>query len=301
MLTAKRVTRPVIVVGNISVGGTGKTPLVMWLADLLQAQGRRVGIVTRGYGGHATQWPLEVTAAATPAQVGDEPVMMAARTGAIVIAGPDRVAGAMLAISKGADIILSDDGLQHYRLRRDCEIAVVDAQRNLGNGLLLPAGPLREPASRLRRVDLLVRTRRTEGATVPSSAPGEVTATMRLREAVSIAGGGRRALADFRGRPVHALAAIGHPQAFFEALRQLGLQVMAHPLPDHAKLMLSDITFDDDAPVLMTEKDAVKCREFAQARHWSVLMDLDMSERDVAVITVVVERSLQPFRDDQTR
>jgi len=304
LFPVKRVNRPVIVVGNISVGGTGKTPLVMWLAQLLQARGQKVGIVTRGYGGSSNRWPLEVTAGVTAAEVGDEPAMMAARTGAIVVAGPDRVAAAELAIGRGADVILSDDGLQHYRLHRDGEIAVIDAQRGLGNGLLLPAGPLRESASRLGSVDLLVSTQRIDGA-APGSSTGSssawpaalesVVATMRLREAISLVDGEQRELTVFRGRPVHAVAAIGHPVAFFTALEWLGLQVIAHPLPDHAKLTLADIVFDDAAPVLMTEKDAVKCRGFAQSRHWAVRMDLDLNDDAVAKIVAAVEQSLQRF------
>lgn len=300
LFPVKRVNRPVIVVGNISVGGTGKTPLVMWLAQSLQARGQKVGIVTRGYGGSSNRWPREVTAGVTAAEVGDEPAMMAARTGAIVVAGPDRVAAAELAIRRGAEVILSDDGLQHYRLHRDGEIAVIDAQRGLGNGLLLPAGPLRESASRLDGVDLLVSTQRVEG-TPPGSSQGwppaldSVVARMRLREAISLVDGEHRALTAFAGKPVHAVAAIGHPDAFFTALQRLGLQVIAHPLPDHAQLTLADIVFDDAAPVLMTEKDAVKCRGFAQSRHWAVRMDLDLNDAAVAKMAAVVEQSLQRF------
>ena len=223
--------------------------------------------------------------------------MMALRTGAIVVAGPDRVAAAELAISKGAAVILSDDGLQHYRMRRDGEIAVMDEQRGTGNGLLLPAGPLREPPSRLRLVDLLVRTRRNEGAAVSTSSSGSVTATMRMREAVSLVDGEQRPLTAFSGQPVHAIAAIGHPESFFAALRRQGLQIVAHPFPDHAKLNLADITFDDAAPVLMTEKDAVKCRAFARAGHWFVRVDLELSDADAATLTQVVERAEQRFRE----
>lgn len=293
---AKRVSRPVIVIGNISVGGTGKTPLVMWLAELLQSRGQRVGIVTRGYGGASTRWPREVTADVAAEEVGDEPLMMALRTGAIVVAGPDRVAAAELAISKGAAVILSDDGLQHYRLRRDAEVAVIDEQRGTGNGLLLPAGPLREPTSRLRLVDLLVKTRRGDGASAPMSSPSTgITATMRLRDAVSIVDGERRSLAAFAGQPVHAVAAIGHPEPFFAALRRQGMQIIAHPLPDHAKLSLADVTFSDAAPVLMTEKDAVKCRAFARPGHWFVRMDLELSDAAAAALTRVVEQAEQRF------
>ncbi len=157
-----RVSRPVIVVGNITVGGTGKTPMTIWLAEQLSARGLRVGIVLRGYGGTSTQWPRDVTNADTSAEeVGDEAVLLARRTGALVVAGPDRVAAAKRAIERGAQVVLCDDGLQHYRLARDLEIAVIDERRGLGNGRLLPSGPLREPASRLDSVDLKVLTRRS--------------------------------------------------------------------------------------------------------------------------------------------
>jgi tetraacyldisaccharide 4'-kinase len=297
LLAARRVSRPVIVVGNISVGGTGKTPLVMWLAELLQSRGQRVGIVTRGYGGSSAVWPREVTATSSPLEVGDEPVMMAIRTGAIVVAGPDRVAAANLAIEKGAHVILSDDGLQHYRLQRDGEIAVIDAQRGLGNGLLLPAGPLREPAARLKSVDLLVRTQRVFAAApaTGSLATRSVTARMSLVDAVPVGGGERCSLDVFKGRALHAVAAVGNPQAFFTTLRQLGLQIDAHALPDHATLTSQDISFGDDAPVLMTEKDAVKCRAFADQRHWAVRMDLELSDSDRAAVAAIIEQLLQRF------
>lgn len=294
---AQQLRRPVIVVGNISVGGTGKTPLVIWLAALLQSRGYRVGIVTRGYRGNSRHWPRAVASSTAPLEVGDEPVMLALRTGAIVVAGPDRVAAAALAIDQGADVILSDDGLQHYRLRRDVEIAVIDGHRALGNGMLLPAGPLREPASRLNCVDLIVRTQRASAALAAPSvaAARSVTAKMRLVDAVSLLTGERRGLDVFVGSSVHALAAIGNPQGFFTALREQGIQSTVHALPDHATLTPRDIRFDDDAPVLMTEKDAVKCREFADHRHWAVRTELEFSDADLATVVAVIERSLQRF------
>lgn len=291
---SQRVGCPVIVVGNISVGGTGKTPLVMWLATCLQARGERVGIVTRGYGGNASSWPREVTATSSAAEVGDEPVMMALRTDAIVVAGPDRVAAANRAIERGARVILSDDGLQHYRLRRDLEIAVIDKARGLGNGWLLPAGPLRELPSRLRSVDLLVETQRTDVAIAPGAyrAPRSVLAQLRLLEAVALIGNQRRALETFRGQRVHALAAIGNPPAFFSALQGLGIAVTTHPYPDHATLTREMIEFGDDMPVLMTEKDAVKCRHLAGPRHWFVPMDLHFSKADEATMLAVLNQAL---------
>jgi tetraacyldisaccharide 4'-kinase len=156
LLRRVRVARPVVVIGNVTVGGTGKTPFAIWLAAQLQAKGMRVGIVLRGYGGSSAQWPRDVRSDTAPEEVGDEAVLLAQRTGAIVVAGPDRVAAAHRAIECGAEIVLSDDGLQHYRLARDREIVVIDGRRGVGNRQLLPAGPLREPVSRLAQADLRV-------------------------------------------------------------------------------------------------------------------------------------------------
>lgn len=280
-----RVGRPVIVVGNITVGGVGKTPLTIWLASHLAARGVRVGVVLRGYGGRSASWPRDVTSESAAAEVGDEAVLLASRTSSIVVAGPDRVADARRAIERGAQIVLCDDGLQHYRLARDCELAVLDAERGLGNGRLLPAGPLREPPARLGSVDLVVRTHR-EGAAASEvdSLPHSVAAVARLTHAVSLTSGEVRPLAAFKGMRVHAFAAIGHPEAFFRALAAAGLDVDRRAAPDHAALTPADVEFADDAPVLMTEKDAVKCRAFADARLWAVRMEIEMSEADAAAL-----------------
>jgi tetraacyldisaccharide 4'-kinase len=290
-----RVDRPVLVVGNITVGGVGKTPLTIWLASQLAARGVRVGIILRGYGGLSPTWPRHVNRTTPVQEVGDEAALLAQRTSAIVVAGPDRVADAQLAIELGAEVVLSDDGLQHYRLARDCEIAVIDEQRGLGNGRLLPAGPLRERRTRLSSVDLVVLTRRTTAK--PESAndrgePGSVTAGARLSRATSLATGEVRSLDAFRGAPVHAIAAIGHPQAFFDALTEQGLNVDSRALPDHAALSPADLSFGDDLPVLMTEKDAVKCRSFADQRFWAVRMDVELNAKDAAVVSGLIDRLL---------
>jgi tetraacyldisaccharide 4'-kinase len=297
-----RVTRPVIVVGNITVGGTGKTPTTIWLAEQLRARGSRVGIVLRGYGGTSTQWPRDVTNQTPAEEVGDEAVLLAQRTGALVVAGPDRVAAAKRAIEQGAEVIVCDDGLQHYRLARDLEFAVIDEQRGLGNGRLLPAGPLRESAGRLDSVDFKILTRRTHGTRKVdlSSLADAVVATPVLGDAVSLATGERRALQSFAGSRVHAIAGIGNPQAFFDALSALGLTVEPHPLPDHARLTVTDITFQDRAPVLMTEKDAVKCRPGADASRfancWAVRLDIAMTETDAQTIHRLLDRALAANR-----
>jgi tetraacyldisaccharide 4'-kinase len=303
-LQVERLGCPVIVVGNLTVGGTGKTPLIIRLAALLQARGRRVGIINRGYGGSSKLWPRQVLPDSPVAFVGDEAVLLATRTGAIVVSGPDRVAAARRAIELGADIVLSDDGLQHYRLGRDCEIVVVDASRTFGNGQVLPAGPLREPAARLKEVDLTVLTRReltasetAWGAYRVSQLKGlrHIRVTVQLLHAVSLVSGKERPLEFFRGQAVRAVAAIGHPEAFFAALRAYGMTVEGRAFPDHASLSLSDIASRGNAPVLMTEKDAVKCRGFADERHWAVPMELQLNAADEKQLAATIDAVLTRF------
>jgi tetraacyldisaccharide 4'-kinase len=279
LLRSHRLACPVIVVGNITVGGTGKTPLTIWIAQFLHARGWRVGIVTRGYGGTAREWPIDVTRQSATREVGDEAVLLSMRTDALIIAGPDRVTAAERAIERGATIILCDDGLQHYRLRRDLEIVVIDAERELGNGWLLPAGPLREPASRLSRVDLIVKTIRG-GHTKAAAREHEVFVRHELGHVINLRTGEQRALKSFAGTHVHAVAAIGHPDAFFNMLRSCGVLVDAHAHPDHAVLSAADLSFEDGAPVLMTEKDAVKCAGHASTQHWAVRLDMAIDPSD---------------------
>ncbi len=287
LLHSYRVSKPVIVVGNITVGGTGKTPLVLWLASALQDAGHCVGIVMRGYGAQRSAMPRDVHADSDPAEAGDEAVLIARKSSAIVVASRDRVAAARRAIERGASIIVSDDGLQHYALARDIEIAVVDDSRALGNGLLLPAGPLREPAMRLQSVDVVAVNMRESLPQQPHfeyQAAGlkqtVVRYRLRIDGAQSLLTGQLRSLESFKQTPVHAIAGIGHPAAFFASLRNAGLQVDARALPDHARISAAEVAFADRYPVLMTEKDAVKCRAFADERMWMVLVQVDMSESD---------------------
>ena len=258
---------PLIVVGNISVGGTGKTPMVIWLVEQLRGLGRRPGVISRGYGGRAPQYPFRVRPDTDPMQAGDEPVLIAWRTGAPVMVDPDRVRAAQALLASGeVDVLVSDDGLQHYRLRRDFEFCVVDGRRGLGNGALLPAGPLRESPARLREIDcLIVNGGGFEYAGVP-------VAEMQLRAAMAqpLGAGEPRTLESFEGTQVHGVAGIGNPSRFFDLLRGAGMCVIEHPLPDHHAYAPADIQFGDVHPVLMTEKDAVKCRAFAGPQHWSV-------------------------------
>jgi tetraacyldisaccharide 4'-kinase len=292
LLRRVRVSRPVVVVGNVTVGGTGKTPFTIWLATLLQAKGMRVGIVLRGYGGESSHWPRDVNSDSAPQEVGDEAVLLASRTAAIVVAGPDRVAAARRAIELGAEIVLSDDGLQHYRLERDREIVVIDGYRGVGNRRLLPAGPLREPVSRLAQADLRVVSWRDGSPRPLTPVAATIQACAQLVTATALVGGETRPLAAFKGTRVHAVAGIGHPQQFFTALQQLGIEVAPHPLPDHARLTAADIRFPDDLPVLMTEKDAVKCAGLADHRHWAVRMDVMVSEQDAAAVRAMLGRLL---------
>jgi tetraacyldisaccharide 4'-kinase len=284
---------PVIVVGNITVGGTGKTPFVLWLVERLRAQGWRPGVISRGYGGCAPEYPLRVTAATDPAWAGDEPALIARRLGLPVAVAPDRVAAARLLIEAGeVNILVTDDGLQHYRLARDLEICVVDGSRGLGNGALLPGGPLREPPARLREVDLVVVN---GGGWQP---PGQAALDMRLctTEAIQLGGSERRPLAAFAGAKVHAVAGIGNPQRFFASLRGAGLEVFPHPFPDHHRYKAIDLAFDGPQPVLMTEKDAVKCGDLALPHHWVVPAQAQIAAQGAALVQQLLDR-LPPASD----
>ncbi len=248
---------PLIVVGNINVGGTGKSPLVIRLVDHLKSLGFRPGIVSRGYGGKAPSYPMEVCSGSPAGEVGDEPLMIYNRTGCPVVVDPDRVeATKHLLEQHECDVVVSDDGLQHYALGRDIEIAVIDGERGLGNGLCLPAGPLREPASRLKEVDLVI-VNGGDGLVLDTTAPVEMMHLAPSRF-VNLGTGETAALDAFRNKAVHAVAGISNPGRFFEALRSLGCDVIEHPFDDHHAFAASDIVFNDDVAVVMTEKDAVR-------------------------------------------
>jgi tetraacyldisaccharide 4'-kinase len=277
----QRLPVPVVVVGNIAVGGTGKTPFVIWLVERLREWGWKPGVVSRGYGGRAREWPQRVQPGSDPALVGDEPVLVARRAGCPVVVGPDRVAAARALLDGGGvDIVVSDDGLQHYRLWRDLEIAVVDATRGLGNGRLLPAGPLREPASRLGEVALVVAN--GPGWTTPAGR--QVTMRLVAWQVEALDGSGGRLLADFAGQTVHAVAGIGNPARFFAMLSQQGIGLVVHPFPDHHAFARADLEFGDGLPVLMTEKDAVKCRAFGAPGHWVVPVEARLEPDSIALV-----------------
>lgn len=280
-----RLPVPVIVVGNIAIGGTGKTPFVIWLVERLREWGWKPGVISRGYGGASNRWPQHVTAESDPALVGDEPVLIATRAACPVMVGPDRLAAARALLAScgpgDVDILVSDDGLQHYRLARDLEIVVVDASRGLGNGSLLPAGPLRESPERLREVALVV----SNGSGWNSPVEGrQITMRLTSAQARSLDGQATCALSEFSGQTVHAVAGIGNPARFFSMLSQQNIRLVMHPFPDHHPFVEADLEFGDDLPVLMTEKDAVKCRAFAAAHRWVVPVEAGIAPAGVALV-----------------
>ncbi|MDD4929877.1 MAG: tetraacyldisaccharide 4'-kinase [Gallionella sp.] len=270
ILDSYRLPMPVVVIGNISVGGTGKTPLTLSLAQQLTDRGYHPAVVSRGFGGTAQGQP--VTENSTAQQVGDEPLLMARRKICPVWVGTDRAATAKLALMAypQCDVLLCDDGLQHYRLQRDMEICVVDGARRFGNGYLLPAGPLREPVSRLKTVDAIVVN---GGVAISCDAPqylmqlsGDIFHNLIHPDKTARA-------SDFQGMRLHAVAGIGHPQRFFEHLKGLGLEINPHAFADHHPYRACDLAFDNCDALLLTEKDAVKCAAFADEKFWVLRVD----------------------------
>ncbi|OOG57200.1 tetraacyldisaccharide 4'-kinase [Rhodanobacter sp. C03] len=278
VLRSVRLPVPVVVIGNLSVGGTGKTPLTIAVVAALRARGYRPGVVSRGYGGSQRE-PILLDDAPDPARVGDEPCLIHA-SGVPVAVGRDRPAAARLLLDAGCNVLLADDGLQHYRLARDVEICVIDGMRRFGNRRLLPAGPLREPLSRLRRVDLRV----CNGGVAET---GEYPMQLLGGDAVALDDGRRQSLASFSGQCVHAVAAIGNPRRFFDSLRAVSVEVIEHVFADHHRFAAADLAFAEDLPVLMTDKDAVKCRQFAQPHWWRVPVQ---AELPVAFVDALIQR-----------
>jgi tetraacyldisaccharide 4'-kinase len=266
LLPSHQLTVPVIVVGNITAGGTGKTPLVLWVCDFLREQGFTPGVISRGYGGPGRT--MAVTPASAPEATGDEPILLAQRSRCPVWIGRDRVAAAraLRAANPACNVIVSDDGLQHYALRRDCEIAVLDGRRGIGNRLPLPAGPLRESRARLARVDAIVVT--GDGAAPTVAGPAFAMALEGAQFRNLLNPHFQRDPGDFHGQRVHAIAGIGNPARFFDHLQKLGLSFAAHAFPDHHAYAPSDLEFSDADAVIMTEKDAIKCLRFAREHHW---------------------------------
>ena len=284
LLPAWRAPVPVIVVGNITVGGTGKTPLVLEVLEILQRHGWNPGVVARGYGrvpgtesdprGVVRVYPD----VATPELFGDEPVMIARRSRVPVYISPDRPAAAraLLEAHPETDVIVSDDGLQHYALARDIELAVVDGERRFGNGLLLPSGPLREPVSRLSRVDAVV----VNGGSLPDFAGRQFGMRLANERFASLTTVQQLSPQEFalaaRGHDVVAVAGIGHPDRFFEHLARLGVRASARAFPDHHLYQPQELKLPGAEVVVMTEKDAVKCAAFADARMWFLRVDAQL-------------------------
>ena len=287
---------PVIVVGNITAGGTGKTPLTLWFAELLAEKGYQPGIISRGYRGSVGPEPVVVTADSDPAIVGDEAVLMASRSKCPVVVHPDRVAAANVAIEQGANLIVADDGLQHYRLGRDFEIAVIDGARMYGNRQLLPAGPLREPLSRLNTIDQILVQRETDDSSEllhrtsdfsPKNFRLAASAICRLDDSDI------RNCGDFAGTRMHAVAGIGNPERFFRLLEAHDIKVIRHPLGDHANIKSFDFAFGDGLEVIMTEKDAVKCRRLGKRNHWYVPVDVLIDDADAEYLLDRILRKIE--------
>lgn len=273
---SRAVVPPVIVVGNLIAGGSGKTPLAIALVERLRAEGWTPGVASRGYGREDDKRPLWVEAGTDPRQGGDEPVLIATRTAARVRVDRDRAAAAKALADAGCNVIVCDDGLQHYRLRRDIEIEVIDGRRRYGNGRLIPAGPLREPAARSGRCHFRV----VNGGSQPITDPAFGEWPMRLDTTLAkpLLGGRPLPLKAFADRRVHAVAGIGDPERFFATLRSHQIAVVPHAFPDHHRYTAQDLQFGSDLPVLMTEKDAVKCQPFAGERHYSIPVTAHLPE-----------------------
>lgn len=271
ILNINKLDVPVIVIGNIVVGGTGKTPLVIWLAKYLCRKGYRPGLVSRGYKGKSKQWPQQVTSHSNPKLVGDEAVLLARHAGCPVAAAPKRYLAAKILVERqDVNIIVCDDGLQHYSLARDIEIAIIDGRRRHGNGRGLPAGPLREPISRLQQVDMVVCNGDIANNEFKMQYISEKLQSVADVECQSD-------IKQFCAQSVHAVAGIGNPNIFFSYLREKGLNIIEHVFPDHHQFKLQDITFRDNLPVIMTEKDAVKCIKFASPLHWFLPVQVKMT------------------------
>ncbi len=276
---------PLIVIGNISLGGTGKTPLLISLANQLQSRGFKPGIISRGYGGNAPLYPLCVDGDSSVLESGDEAFLIAEKTGCPVFVGPDRCAALQALLdAEDVDVVLSDDGLQHYKLYRDIEIVVVDGQRLFSNGFCLPAGPLREPMARLKEVDQIVINGQP-ASELPDLANASLM-QMEPRSLINLVSGEKRPFsgAPFNmGNKLQAVSAVGNPQRFYDFLRRLPYQVQTFSFPDHHGFTATDFAqkdMDAHQPIVMTEKDAVKCRQFAKANFWYLSVDVTL-EREV--------------------
>ncbi len=290
-----RANVPVVIVGNLSVGGNGKTPVTLWLAEQLQQRGYKVGIISRGYGSESAFYPRLVKGQDNPVEVGDEPLLMAQRLQIPVCIGAHRQqAIGLLQKHHQIDVILSDDGLQHYALQRDMEIVVMDAKRQLGNGFLLPAGPLRETPARLKEVDLIINN----GAKTPFSS---VVMQLKAQYAVNLVTQEKRPLEDFAQKEVNAFAGIGNPARFFNMLEKVGIKVIEkQAFADHQKFDVASLQhFSFQCPLFMTEKDAVKCRAWAKENMWFVPVDAQIPAEQVALFFQQLEQKILAYKEQK--
>lgn len=287
LLKVHTITVPVIIVGNINVGGTGKSPLVIWLVEYLKKEGFLPGVISRGYGGQARIWPQQVVPGSDARAVGEEAIMISRRCNVPMAVGPDRVAAAKSLLKyTDCNIIVADDGMQHYALGRDIEVAVVDGVRRFGNGYFLPAGPLRESKARLSEVDLIV----VNG----TAGPGEYQMKLVNNQVINCRDESiQKNFNDFKNSEVHAIAGIGNPKRFFSDLKKAGLTVIEHPFRDHYFFNADDISYNDEKQVLMTEKDAVKCKSIAQSQHWYVPVDAKLDERFGPKLLMLLDKAIR--------
>ena len=278
---------PVIIVGNITLGGTGKTPLVIYLVEQLKAAGFKPGVISRGYGGQSEIWPLQVTAESDARQVGDEPLLIAQQADCPVAVGPVRADSARLLLENEAcDVIISDDGLQHYALYRDIEIVVIDGERRFGNNFCLPSGPLREPQERIQEVDFVVcNGGEPEENEILMQLEGAYAVNMKTQE--------RKPLNEFKELSCHAMAGIGNPQRFFDLLKQYGLDCQTHSFPDHYAYSKKDIRYKGAQAILMTEKDAVKCLSFVTEQHWFVPVQAKLESQFIGDLIALLRTKQQ--------
>lgn len=277
-LSISRFNVPIVVVGNITVGGSGKTPVVITLVNYFKQQGKRVGVVSRGYGGSHAQGSLLVDQNTQASTSGDEPLLIAIQTQAPVMVNKDRVQAVKdLITNHNVDLVISDDGLQHYAMGRQVEIAVVDGKRRFGNGFFLPAGPLRESESRLKTVDFVINN----GA----QHAGELTSVLKPLVFINVATNEEKSIDFFNQQTCHSVAGIGYPERFFDTLTLLGVKTKTHAFSDHHVFARADLSFDDNYPILMTAKDCVKCKEFATDQMWYLHVEAELSDDFLTELT----------------
>ncbi|WP_218944285.1 tetraacyldisaccharide 4'-kinase [Marinicella rhabdoformis] len=282
LLRSTQLKVPVIIVGNITAGGGGKTPMVIWLVNHLKTLGYKPGIISRGYGGKRKVEPMFVTPHADAHASGDEALLMAQKTQAPVMVGKDRAkAGKQLIAQYNVNVIVSDDGMQHYALKRDIEIVMLDAKWQTGNNMFLPAGPLREPLTRLDEADIVI---------YKGSFPDKHHYELGIKSIYPLGHPSKQIdITTFRSQKIHAVAGIANPNSFFNLLSKEGLAIIKKPLPDHHEIAFDDLCFDDDYPIMITEKDAVKCDQFDSKNIWVVQLKIIMKPDTIHQINGLIE------------